>query len=88
MSKCQRTFRLHPELLRRAEDRAAMEDRSVVGVVEQALAMCLHVPIADLRFPEAPVELCARCRRGVMWQGRCPVCGHHGRAERPARVRA
>ena len=87
MRKRSRTLKVHPALLERAEDRAVLESRSLVSVVEQALAELLHVPILDRRFPEGPVEICARCRAGVMWQGRCPVCGHHGRAERPARAR-
>ena len=87
MRKRQRSFKLHPALLTRAEDYAVLEGRSLVGVVEQALAELLHVPLLDPKFPEGPVEMCMRCKRGVMWDGRCPVCGHHGRAERPARAR-
>ena len=81
--KRSRTFKLHPALLSRAEDWAVLEGRSVVSVIEQGLAELLHVPLVDVRFPEGSIELCARCRAGVMWQSRCPVCGHHGRAEVP-----
>jgi hypothetical protein len=68
------TFRLHPELLRRAEDRAVLEDRTVTSVIEQALAELLAVPIADSAFPPGPVEVCRACRQGVLWRNRCPVC--------------
>jgi hypothetical protein len=88
MRKRSRSFKIHPALLSRAEDYAVLEGRSVVSVVEQALAELLHVPLLDPRFPEGSVELCASCKRGVMWQSRCPVCGHHGRAEVVPRTRA
>lgn len=75
---------MHPELLKRAESRAILEDRTVVSVIEQALAEFLAIPVLDTKLPQGPVELCQRCERGVMWKDKCPVCGGHGRAERTA----
>jgi hypothetical protein len=71
--KRSQTFRLHPELLRRAEDKAVMEDRTMTSVIEQALAELLAVPVADPAFPPGPVEVCRACRKGVLWRNRCPV---------------
>jgi hypothetical protein len=76
--------RLHPELSRRVEDIAVLEERTVTSVVEQVLAEYLYVPVADPTFPEAPVEICHECRRGVVWLGRCPLC--HWRRRRPRHV--
>jgi len=70
--------RLHPELSRRAEDIAVLEDRTLTSVIEQALAELLYVPIADPALPEAPVEICHDCRRGVVWLGRCPPAAGAG----------
>ena len=75
-------FRMHPILLQRAEDRAVLEDRTVISVIEQAVGELLHVPLVNVKFPEGPVEMCAQCRAGVMWHSRCPVCGWRGREER------
>lgn len=67
----------HAELLRRAREQARYEHRSVTSIVEQALAELFAIPLANPELPEAPAELCPSCERGVIFEGRCPVCGWH-----------
>jgi hypothetical protein len=78
----QRALTFHPELWERVRRHALLNNRTNVSVVEQALAEHLAIPLADPDLPEQPVELCPRCEKGVLWQGKCPVCSWR-RVERP-----
>lgn len=68
---------LNVGLLDRLEQRRRSEGRRQMAIVEQALAEYLNVPLANRNLPEASVELCANCERGVLNEGRCADCGWH-----------
>ena len=71
------TLNIHAGLLARLRDRAAYERRSLISVLEEALAKHLAVPLANPSLPEQPCELCPACERGVLSHGRCTECGWH-----------
>ena len=76
-AKSRVSWSIHPGLLARLRDRAGYEQRSVISVLEEALAKHLAVPLANPALPEQPVELCPACERGVLNHGRCPGCNWH-----------
>lgn len=85
-------WHLHPGLYDRLVKYAEKEDRTLTAIVEQALAEYLAVPLANRDLPEQPVELCPKCERTLIRQGRCRHCGwrRHWRDtwRPPARARA
>lgn len=69
-------FYMHPQLADRLKDQAAIEQRSQGSIVEQALAEYLNVAPARYGIPQAILELCPRCMRGVLIgrHGQCSMC--------------
>ena len=79
------SWNIHAGLLARLRDTAKYEQRSLIGVLEQALAKHLAVPLANPDLPEQACELCPACERGVLSHGRCAECNWH-RYPRPWRA--
>ena len=75
-------------LLERVHSAAQQQGRTLNSIVEQALANLLFVPPAFPDLPEQPIELCARCEKGVLYASRCPVCGWHRYPRMYKRTRA
>lgn len=74
MAKRRISHMLHEGLNDRLNAERVKQDRTLVSIIEQALAEYLNVPLADRELPEQAVELCPRCERGVLNNGRCAEC--------------